>query len=175
MPEWPHPSVLAGNSVQLLDTAVLIMSGIQFKRICLNIRCASCIHIRVRFLKNILVVLVAVAWLPMTLHCRLETVPGLEFLACEAESRSDSVPSSDCGDTGCCSVEKSQYKTEQHRLTLLPPNFQPSPFAPVLDLANTLSDEASREAPAIAPPELPRCWQFIFRTASPPRAPSFAS
>jgi len=129
----------------------------------------------VRALRNILIVLVAVVWLPMTMHCRLETVPGLEFLACLTDGDCHDEQSSDRGDTGCCSVEKSQYKTEQHRLTLQPPNLLPLPFAPVLDLADGLSGEASREAFTVAPPELPRCWQFVFRTAAPPRAPSFAS
>jgi hypothetical protein len=72
-------------------------------------------------------------------------------------------------------VEKSQYKSEQHRLTLSPPNLLPLPFAPVLDLADGLSGEACREAFTVAPPELLKCWQFVFRTAAPPRAPSFVS
>ena len=128
-----------------------------------------------RSFRNILVVLVAVAWLPMTLHCRLEAVPGLEFLACQTEDVSHEQPGADCGDTGCCLAEHAQYKTEQHRLTLQPPNLVPFSFVPVLDWLEALSDEASLEAFTVAPPELPKCWQFVFRTAAPPRAPSFAS
>jgi len=123
--------------------------------------------------RNILVVLLAVAWLPMTAHCRLEIVPGLEFLACQSESESSDNESSDCAE--CCSVEKSQYRIGQHRLMVAPPNLPPLSFVPVADLANTFSGTVGREVLAVVPPELPRCWQFAFRTASPPRAPSFAS
>ena len=111
----------------------------------------------------------------MTLHCRLETVPGLEFLACLSDGDCHDKEGSDRGDTGCCSAEKSQYKTEQQRLTFPPPDLLPLAFAPVLDLASTLPAPVNRETFTVAPPELPRCWQFVFRTASPPRAPSLAS
>ena len=117
----------------------------------------------------------AAAWLPITMHCQLEILPGLEFLACEADSNSDGKQTSDCGDTGCCSAERSQYKTERYRSPLPTLNFLILSFVPLPDLADALSDEAGREALPVAPPELPKCWQFVFRTASPPRAPSFAS
>ena len=129
----------------------------------------------VRSLRNVLVVLAALTWLSMTMHCRLETVNGLEFLTCQTESDFHDEPSSDCGDAGCCLVEQSKYKTEQYRLSIPLPNLLTLTFAPVLDWANALSGEVSRVAFTVAPPELPRCWQFVFRTASPPRAPSFAS
>ena len=128
-----------------------------------------------RSLRNILVVLVAAAWLPMTMHCRLEALPGLEFLACESDSNSDGKQTSDCGDTGCCSAEHSQYKTERYRSTLPTLDFLLLPFVPLPDLADALSAEVGRDALTVAPPELPKCWQFVFRTASPPRAPSFVS
>ena len=126
-----------------------------------------------RSFKSILVVLLAVIWLPATMHCGLETIPGLQFLACESETAEKS--KSDCSDDDCCSVEKSLYKTEQHRFANLLPEFQPLSLTSVFELASALPDQASREAFAVVRPELPKCWQFVFRTASPPRAPSFAS
>ena len=40
-------------------------------------------------------------------------------------------------------------------------------------------DDTPPDEPAVAiiqvPPEIPRSWQFSFRTALPPRAPSFVS
>ena len=66
-------------------------------------------------------------------------------------------------------------KTEQDRLTVLSPILLPLAFAPVLDLANALAGAASGDALTVAPPELSSSWQFAFRTAAPPRAPSFAS
>jgi len=108
-------------------------------------------------------------WLPVTFHCELESIPGLEFVRCV----SDTSDRSDCGDDGCCAVEKSQYKSEQHRQPI--PVFSPISSAPLLNVANTLPEAASAGAHTAAPPELLKTWQFALRSASPPRAPSFAS
>ena len=108
-------------------------------------------------------------WLPATFHCQLESIPGLEFVRCS----SDTSNQSDCKDDGCCAVEKSQYKSEQHRQTI--PDFLPISSAPLLNQANTLPVGAGLGILTAAPPELVKTWQFAFRTASPPRAPSFAS
>jgi hypothetical protein len=129
----------------------------------------------VRTLRRVMVLLLALAWVPLMSHCKLESVPGLEFLACLAEGDSHDEQSSDCEDTECCSAEKSLYKTEKSHLVLSPPDLLPLSSAPVLDLANALPDEASVGMLTAAPPELTKAWNFISRTASPPRAPSFAS
>ena len=125
-------------------------------------------------LKNILFVLAAILWLPLSAHCQLEKFPGLAFLACASDSDSPG-KNSDCGDTGCCAVEKSQYKPNQIRITIPTPDLLPLVTAALPDIAGTLTDEISAAAFAALPPELPKCWQFVFRTAAPPRAPSFAS
>jgi len=122
-----------------------------------------------------LVVLVAVAWLPMTVHCRLESIPGLEFLACESDNNSDGKQRSDCGDTGCCSAEHSQYKTERHQLKRPSPDFLLLASVPVVDLAKALPPEVTVGVLTAAPPELSTTWHFICRTALPVRAPSLAS
>jgi len=109
------------------------------------------------------------------MHCRLETIPGLEFLACDSDSNPGGRQNSDCDETGCCAAERTQYKTEQYRPSLPSPEFLLLSFVPLPDLENDLSAEVGREAFTLAPPELPKCWQFVFRTASPPRAPSFLS
>ena len=108
-------------------------------------------------------------WLPVTFHCQLESIPGLEFVRCAAETSNQS----DCSDDGCCAVEKQQYKSEQNRQTI--PVFLPCSSSPLLNVANTLPDQAGLGILTAAPPELLNTWQFDFRTASPPRAPSFAS
>ena len=108
-------------------------------------------------------------WLPATLHCQLESIPGMEFVRCA----SDTPNQSDCSGDGCCAVEKSLYKSEQHRLTI--PVFLPISCAPLVHVANTLPAVAGLGILTAAPPELLNTWQFAFRTASPPRAPSFVS
>jgi len=109
----------------------------------------------------------------MTMHCQLESVPGLEFLACQTTHTSN--PDSHCGDTGCCAVEKSQYKTEQIRVSFPTPELLPMPYAPLLIPANSLPDEVRLGILTAAPPQLLMTWQFSFRTALPARAPSIAS
>ena len=128
----------------------------------------------VQRLRNTLFLLAAILWVPLSAHCQLENIPGLEFLACPSDSESAG-GESDCGDTGCCLAEKSHYKSDQIRVTIPSPNLLPLSPVALADIAATLSDEISAAAFADAPPELPNSWQFVFRTASSPRAPSLAS
>jgi len=120
----------------------------------------------------------AVAWLGMSMHCRLESVPGFEFLACLTESKCHGEQSSQNSapdDAGCCAVEKSEYKLNQTRLTPPAPDFALLCSTPLLDLANTLPDEVSIGILTAAPPSLTTSWQFSSRTALPVRAPSLVS
>ena len=120
-----------------------------------------------------LVVLLAAVWLPMTVHCQLESIPGLEFLACASENSSDE-SKSHCDDS-CCSVERTAYKSEQVRQTLPLPDLLPMFSALLLSVSDTLIANLGSEVSTAAPPELSKRWQFIFRTASPLRAPTPAS
>src|SRR4051812_3003890 len=47
-----------------------------------------------------------VLWVPITSHCQLEKVPGLEFLHCA----SDTPGNSDCQGDGCQVIESGFYK-----------------------------------------------------------------
>jgi hypothetical protein len=113
-----------------------------------------------------------------TNHCRLESLPGLEFLSCCQHQDAEKAPAhheKDCATDGCEAVESGLYKMVDDA-TL-------APILPVL-LASTgwerlvapLEDSTPHFVPASpAPPELPRFWQFHYRTALPPRAPSFVA
>lgn len=127
-----------------------------------------------RYFRNNFFALAAFLWLPVSAHCQLESVPGLEFLRCVVDAQTPG-DSTDCGDSGCCAVEKSPYKSTQARVTIPSPDLLPLLPVALADITDILSDEVSAAAFAAVPPELPKCWQFAFRTASPPRAPSFAS
>ena len=116
--------------------------------------------------------LALVIWLPATVHCELESVPGLKFLQCVSDGQNSK---GNCSDDGCCVVEKSQYKSEQARLTIPSPDLLPLPLAPVLDVANLFPLEASLGILTAAPPELHQTWHFVSRMALPVRAPSIAS
>jgi len=142
-------------------------------KISLNIRYLATIYVRVRRFKNIVFTLAALIWLPVSAHCQLESVPGLEFLRCSVETADTHTPAKDC--TGCCAVEKSQYRTEHVRLTVPTPDLLPLSFTPTLPALASLPAESSVGILTAAPPELPPSRHFLFRTALSPRAPSLAS
>ena len=118
-----------------------------------------------------LALLLALAWAPMTAHCSLETVPGLQFLRCA----SDAQPATHCDGVSCCAVESGTYQAPSHEqivpvlaLTLLS-------FDIVADLEPSSPLQAGPCVLISAPPELSKAWQFSFRTAPHCRAPSILS
>jgi hypothetical protein len=112
------------------------------------------------------------------LHCRLEVLPGFEFLSCCQHLESERSPAHherECNDDGCANVERGIYKPEK---------LQAAPVIPLLALVSVLSPlpEPHRGGAfdhqvsiSSSPPELPKIWQFFQRTALLPRAPSFVS
>jgi hypothetical protein len=126
----------------------------------------------VRRFRNIIFALAAFVWLPVSAHCQLETVPGFEFLRCASESQSSQ---GHCADSGCCSAEKSQYKSEQVRVSLATLDLTPVPPTPSLVLTASLPDEVCVGVLTAAPPQLLKSRHFLSRTALPARAPSIAS
>jgi hypothetical protein len=128
-----------------------------------------------RLVKAVLIVLLALLWAAASNHCKLEEIPGLEFLSCCAHDDTAPHQDDDCESDGCAAFENQLYKTETTQVSvalpillfdsfLSPLLVEPSPPAPV----NSVSPDA-------APVILPRVWQFSYRTALPPRAPSLLS
>ena len=113
-------------------------------------------------------------WLAATNHCRLEQIPGLNFLACCPHD--DAAPQEDnnCDTDGCAQVEQGLYKVDEIGVAAVTPLFVVTvfllPTAEQMALAPLLPD-----FPTVASPELPGTWQFSRRAALPPRAPSIAS
>jgi hypothetical protein len=118
------------------------------------------------FQKCIAILFVAL-WVPLTAHCSLEKLPGLSFLQCDSDA-SDR----DCCADACQTIESGLYKVSTNSAVI------PMPTACVvsttlMDLSESFS--ASGEGslrPLLLPSELPKQWQFVFRTALPVRAPS---
>ena len=124
----------------------------------------------VKLRKMLMVLCVMGVWLLAVNHCILERLPGLAFLQCEG----DKAGKPDCADDSCATVEKATYKTESGKIAI---------SAPSVLLANIFAAPVQAEqdnfdfaggTPATAP-ELPATWQFSYRTAAPPRAPSVIS
>ena len=112
--------------------------------------------------------ILALAWVPITSHCSWESVIGGDFFKCAAAEMGDC---SNDGDS-CAAVESGSYKVPDATPAISAPVFAfvffqiPAPTVPL----------SRRIAPSTAAPsEIPVSWQFVSRTALPPRAPSFVS
>lgn len=132
----------------------------------------------VKWMKTGVVIAVLALWVLAVNHCRLELVPGLAFLKCcqhESSEKTAGHHEEDCEDDACAAVEEGLYKAESNPITAVRPTF--------VVLASFLTARLERDPPALTahvhsadiPPELPNAWQFAFRTALPPRAPSLVS
>lgn len=125
--------------------------------------------------RTLLTLLLVTLWPLVTSHCSLEKLPGLEFLACADEAATSAHQEDACEKDGCASIESGFYKTEDGQQVVPTPSLIPSAFL------TAILTEAAQPATATgilfnsAPPELPKVWQFSFRTALSPRAPSFIS
>jgi hypothetical protein len=124
-------------------------------------------------LKTMITLAVLALWLPATNHCRLELIPALEFLACCVHENAAPHEDKDCETDGCATVEEGFYKSDDLRITPVAPDFLLSAHA--LTLAVASSHPFYTALPTTAPPELSKVWQFSFRAAAPPRAPSLLS
>lgn len=112
-------------------------------------------------------------WAPITWHCKLERIPGLEFLHCS----SDTPSGTDCEGDNCKTVESVAYKLSDDQAVDVAPNiYLDSHAAPSVaeDQSSSRKNDGS-VAVAGVKSELRTSWQFRFRTALPPRAPSLAS
>jgi len=114
-------------------------------------------------------------WVPVTMHCTLENVPGFSFFQyCCGGDETPPVPG-DCEDDTCGTVESGLYKLEED------PAITPALTSLLVVVAwNSVTEPPADTAPLFAssspaPPELPKVWQFFHRTALPPRAPSVAA
>ena len=125
-------------------------------------------------MKTVLILLLALVWAAASNHCKLEQVPGLSFLACTDHAQE--APEQDRGcDTDGCSVESQLYKTETAQTSAPTPIFLFTFFLSPLFDELVAPATTSHFLPDAAPVVLTRVWQFSYRTALPPRAPSLLS
>ena len=114
-------------------------------------------------------------WLPATSLCLVERAGWLANDDCCPSSAPKSPPGKPSNDTTCCALASASYKADDYsRLHIAAPL-----FIGVL-IFEALAAEAEpsrfiRKADDLGPPNLLKTWQFTFRAALPPRAPSLAS
>jgi hypothetical protein len=123
---------------------------------------------------KIVALTVLALWGLAAMHCKLEALPGFDFL--KSCCFVDSAPSSpeDCESDGCGAVEDGSYRSEEQTASA------PQPFL-IFALLSLVIEAPIPEFQACSsvssrpPPDLPCGWQFSFRTALPPRAPSLVA
>lgn len=114
-------------------------------------------------------------WLPATSLCLVERAGWISNDDC-CPSSSEKTPSSQpSSHSACCTLVSGSYKVVDHQSVT---TISPVVVAVLLTRLGgfALLADASFVVPRTAiPPDLPVSWQFSFRTALPPRAPSFVS
>lgn len=116
-------------------------------------------------------------WVPATLHCQLESLPGLESLlsCCQHEdSPSPAHHAEECAMDSCADLESGLYKLPEHPVVFAPLPVSARVSLNDVSLANP-RDLTSERVPAPPPRLAPASWQFVTRAAPSVRAPSFAS
>jgi len=125
--------------------------------------------------KTVLVVLLALIWAVASNHCKLEEIPGLQFLACCDHEGAAPHQDDDCETDGCATFENQLYKSENAQLSVAAPTLLFAAFLSPPWAELSPPPAVSHVLPDAAPAVLPRIWQFSYRTALPPRAPSLLS
>lgn len=126
--------------------------------------------------KQILLLLLAFVYLPAASLCFVERAGFLQVDdCCSSSSHANSQSEPAASDhTACCLLASPTYKLAddpQGRFGHLVSDF----FTPADLVALVAAEDRPPEEVvpiSASPPELPGCWQFYFRTALPPRAPS---
>jgi hypothetical protein len=126
-----------------------------------------------RLLCRIFALCLALAWVPVTGHCRIEAL-GVDFAACSDDCHEPS-PAGAAHDDGCALIESGLYKTGSGTITVRAPAIASlcafcdcsriSALGPVLD-PGTVSLRATH------PRDWVPAWHFVQRAAPSPRAPS---
>jgi hypothetical protein len=106
-------------------------------------------------------------------HCPLEQASFFGEGCCSTSSVQQSEDQTTSCEDGCCPLESSfQFCRQKTGHDI--PVVASSGFV-LCALEVDLAQKAAPHSPTGPPPELPKVWQFSFRTALPPRAPSLAS
>ena len=127
-----------------------------------------------RLVKTPFFLFLALFFAVMPIHCKIEGISGLRFLACE-EGRTAPHSPDDCSTKDCCTFESSVYKAEISKNLLPSPPFVVAVILTLLQGESEVQQLEQTGREINAPPELAPSWQFVSRAALPVRAPSLLS
>jgi hypothetical protein len=124
-------------------------------------------------LNRVTSLIVMALWLSCLVHCGTAKLMGAGLIACCGEVSNDGGETPVSGHCVCDLTKTGVFLATEHPVAL-----PPAAGIEVFKLFSSLEVRPLENLPAqiiSSPPDLPACWQFVFRTASPPRAPSFVS
>jgi len=129
----------------------------------------------VNILKRTIALTFVALWLPVSMHCLLETIPGFNLLDWCCDTGASQSANGGCAQDTCGEIEAGLYRVEDN------PTLTPS-LAIILAMASPVQALQPPRPTATtllptgsSPPDLPQTWQFSHRAALPVRAPSFVS
>ncbi len=126
-------------------------------------------------IKAAVALVLALVWLPAVSCCLIDASGLLGKQECCSKEHSHSTPGPGNCDKPCGALASASYHPQQSQLLVIAPIGVPlfDAACPLVEIYRPAG--VGHELPATAPPELAGHWQFSFRTALSPRAPSFAS
>ncbi len=128
----------------------------------------------VRKLCQVTSLIMLIFWGLASVHCELEQVPALHFLACCHHEGSTPHQDNDCNQDSCASVETGFYMLEGQTAFVSEPDLFVALLAPLAEPMSELCGPlAFHSLPGSL--QLPNTWQFTLRAALPVRAPSLPS
>ena len=136
---------------------------------------ASVTFARVKILKRTIALTFAALWLPVSMHCSLETIPGFNLLDWCCDTAASQPAKDDCSQDNCGEIEAGLYRVEDNPTLTLKPATVLAMVFPVEAVQLPKPTPVVFLSADSSPPELAQTWQFSHRAALPVRAPSFVS
>jgi hypothetical protein len=129
----------------------------------------------VRRIKAAVAMVLALLWLPAVSCCLIDASGLLGKQDCCSQEHSHPASSPGHCDQPCGVLASGSYLPQQNPVVIPAPLIAllPAPVTAVAELQPVTA--IGRDVSATAPPEVAGHWQFSFRTALSPRAPSFIS
>jgi hypothetical protein len=129
----------------------------------------------VQRIKAAVALVLALVWMPAVSCCLIDASGLVGKQECCSKEHSKSPPSPGDCDQPCGALASASYLPHQSQLFVIAP-IGVSLFDAVFPLIEIHGPAGvGRQLPETEPPEPAGHWQFFFRTALAPRAPSFAS
>ncbi|MEI8037230.1 MAG: hypothetical protein WCJ14_02465 [Verrucomicrobiota bacterium] len=124
---------------------------------------------------QLLALWLAALWLPLTMHCQLAALHGCDEASLCCQNHGGCSGGDDCQSDVCNSIETGNCVVNRDLLTAPAPSCEPIGWSEPVTRPRGLTSPPTLSETTGAPPGWNRVWQFAFRAAPAPRAPSAVS